>query len=1059
MKRVFEHPPEEATGRQYWRSLEQFADTPEFRKWAEEEFPSGGPFGEEPDGVSRRHFLRIMGASMALAGVGLSGCRRPESYLVTYRDGVEWVIPGKPLMYSTSMPRRSAYIPMVATTHEGRPTKVEGNPLVPGYNGGTDGFAQASILDLYDPDRLRQFRHGEESSNEEAFLEFLEERREAWEGNGGRGLAFLVEENNSPTRDRLRRKIQERFPEAVWASYEPLDPGTHRRAVTAAYGPGTRWQPRYDQASVVLALDSDFLGNEEGGLPAVKAFSDGRRLRQPDDEMNRLYSVESRFSITGGCADHRLRLPAGQVTAFGVALARRVHDATGDGALGAVLDSISIEEAAVDAIDADWVQGCAEDLLARQGEALIVAGRGQTAQLHALVLALNAALGGVGTTVQLLDEPISPGTSLEELADQIRGGGVTDLVVVGGNPAYNAPVDLDWEELQTSVDHVVCWTMATNETSEHAEWQIPAAHYLESWGDGRAYDGTLVPVQPMILPLFKGWSELTLWQRFLGEDVAEGPELIRETFQEFVGDDEFEEKWTRYLREGFFPETGYEEVSRELNSRGLAELAQGAPDLPSAYGDDNLELVLIADYSMDDGRYANNGWLQEAPDPITRLTWENAALISPATARKLGVRGIDPKKRVPTATLRVNGRELSGVPVMIVPGLADGSVILPLGFGRRVCGYVGLEAGVDAYRVRSTENLYVTPSISLELDGGRVDVATTQDHHSMEGRHLVREGTLDQYRAQPDFAKLVGTDGLIETGIMPQNRSLYPHPEMDGLHQWAMSIDLSTCIGCNACVLACQSENNIPIVGRRQVVLGREMHWIRNDRYFSTVTGYEEEPQMLIQPVTCMMCENAPCETVCPVNATVHNEEGLNVMTYNRCIGTRYCANNCPYKVRRFNYFDYNERPLDKLYLGPLAPRGMADTLKMQKNPNVTVRMRGVMEKCTYCVQRIESAKITAKVRARGSSDVRIPTDTVRTACQSACPAEAIVFGDINDPNSRISQLKTESRDYVLLKYLNVRPRTSYLAKIRNPYSGMPDADRLSETTAAHVARGEKLPV
>jgi molybdopterin-containing oxidoreductase family iron-sulfur binding subunit len=620
---------------------------------------------------------------------------------------------------------------------------------------------------------------------------------------------------------------------------------------------------------------------------------------------------------------------------------------------------------------------------------------------------------------------------------------VKTLFILGGNPVYNAPADLNWAQLQSQVENVVRLGFHEDETSELSTWHVPLAHYLESWGDGRAADGSYTAVQPMILPLYGSWSEIDLLAVLAGRPKPTGPELVQETFRETLKPADFVAAWTKFLHDGFQAESAT--TPEPLSLDGAAATASTREGLKAQpFNENTFEVVLVGDVKVDDGRYANNGWLQELPDPITKLTWDNAAQISPASAKKLGVKTGD------VVTISANGRTLE-IAVLVAPGHADNSLTIQLGYGRKFAGRIGGNGvGTNAYLLRTTAHPYFITGAEVKKAGRRYPLAVTQEHGSMEGRgaDLVREATLEDYKKEPDYVKRIGIDSHSKFDANKQviSTSLYSNPPLDDIHQWGMVIDLSTCTGCSACMVACQAENNIPIVGKEQVINGREMHWIRTDRYFASDTQGEDEPEMVSQPMLCQHCENAPCETVCPVNATVHSEDGLNVMAYNRCIGTRYCANNCPFKVRRFNFFDYNQRKIQDggLYdWNLISEKGMPDTLKMQKNPNVTVRMRGVMEKCTFCVQRIQEAKIAAKVHARDSGNVQIPADSFKVACQQACPNDAIVFGDIANKESRVSQLRLAERGYRLLEYLNVDTRMWYLARIRNPNPKMPDAAKL----------------
>ena len=1090
MKRVFEHPPEPATGKRYWRSLGELSDTPEFRGWLEREFPAGAAEMER-DEVSRRSFLKLMGASMALAGLGLNSCRRPEAYLMPFSKSVEWTIPGKALYYATAMPRRTGALPLVVTTVDGRPIKIDGNPLHPASGGATDAFAQASVLDLYDPTRSKRFVHQGKTSDRAAFEKYLGEVRTKFGADGGAGLAFLVEETHSPTRERLRGELEKMFPRMRWATYEPLLSEAQNFGTQISFGDNSRLVPRFDRADVVLSLGADFLDCGEGDIASAKAFTSRRRVRSAKDTMNRLYVVENRYTLTGAMADHRLRIPASQIPAFTHALAGKIAAATKDAGLGSVIATLAAPAGGMQ-FDDQWLTECANDLVAKPGASLVVPGPQQPVVVQLMAYGINAALKNVGTTVTVREFPRNPKTnSILQLASEINAGRVKQLFIFGGDPVYNAPrglgedretrKPLNWEDLQKKIPEVVRLGYYEDNTSASAKWHVPATHFLEAWGDALTYDGSYLAIQPMILPLFGGVSELELLNGLLGGPKIEGPELVQETFRATAPPGDFAEAWSRLLRDGFPTHMMPVEKPGTFNGNaagGVAHTLWSPAPVPTP---DSPEIVLVRSYSVDDGRYINNGWLQEMPDPITKLTWDNAALFSPALAKHHNVNTGDLVQLTVTETMldaeqNPLKRQLV-VAVMVAPGHADNSITIPLGYGRKLAptgplpyagggeakSGAGEETGFNGYLLRTSTNPHfitadtkTVTSVHVAKVPGTYQLATSQEHWSIEGRGLVREATLDRYREDPTFVKKIAGD----EHLPPKLPSLYRPAELNSQHQWGMAIDLNVCTGCSACVVACHAENNVPIVGKLQVSHGRSMHWLRIDRYFASQKSFQqdrgefpEEPEMVHQPMLCQHCENAPCETVCPVNATVHSEDGLNVMAYNRCIGTRYCANNCPFKVRRFNYFDYNQRPVGKKkvagmnvyqeYLGPLTDKGTPDTIKLQKNPNVTVRMRGVMEKCTFCVQRIQEAKIAAQVKAGASSDTRIPRDSFTTACAQACPTEAIVFGDIADPESAVSKIKTQDRNYRLLEYLNVRTRTSYLARIRNPNPKMPDAQRI----------------
>jgi MoCo/4Fe-4S cofactor protein with predicted Tat translocation signal len=1047
MKTVFRHPPEDLTGKRYWRSLDELADTPQFRKWLEREFPAGAAEMEQ-DGVSRRNFLRLMGASMTLAGIGLSGCRRPEAYVVPYTKSVEWLIPGKAVLYTTSMPGRLGGLPLIATTYEGRPTKLEGNPLVPSSNGGTDLFAQAVVLDLYDPDRARAFLFDGKESTAQEFDKYLAGVRKELESGKGEGIGILLDEQLSPTRDRMLRSLQEQFPQTKVYSYEPISSEEHNSAIASLFGPDVAIKPAFANADIIVSLDCDFLGTEQT-LPGTREFSNRRRVNGSADAMNRLYVVENRFTTTGGMADHRFRCAASQIPAFALQLAKKVAGSTNDRVLGGVVAQFSETGPQFDDL---WLTECANDLVAKKGRSLVLASSRFPAWVHSVVLAMNSALGAFGATLEVLSVPRVKTTNFGDLVADAKSHQLKKLFILGGNPVYSAPADLDWVGLQRSIPEVIRLGYHVDETSAAANWQVPEAHFLESWGDQRAVDGTYLPIQPMILPMFGGLSQIDILSKLAA--LPNGVHAVRDTFKSLNNETDFESAWTKFLRNGFAEESRFGVAKVELNPNALPELLKTAGPLPGPVTPSSIEVVFPVDYKVYDGRYANNAWLQELPDPITKLTWDNAVLLSKSTATALQVDDGD------MVEISVGERKLQA-PVMIAPGHADYSLSLSLGYGRWVVGRVGRDTGFNAYQLRTTSAPYYATRATVKLiQKNGHPLVKTQDHYSMEGRALVREGTVADYNQNPAFAKAVWIDEEDSPNV-----SLYSHPPLSAPNQWGMSVDLNTCTGCSACVVACQAENNTPVVGKEQVSHGREMQWIRIDRYFASADGdknnphLEDDPEMVMEPMMCQHCENAPCETVCPVNATVHSEEGLNLMVYNRCIGTRYCSNNCPFKVRRFNFFNYNDRPVldrvdsgvpgfqgkSELYLGPLAPWGMPEISKLQKNPNVTVRSRGVMEKCTYCIQRIETAKIAQRVKAGVQGSLTLPTDSVQAACQQACPAEAIVFGDLKDPKSRVAQLRTLPQNYHLLEYLNLQTRTAYLARIRNPNPKMPGAGRVGK--------------
>jgi molybdopterin-containing oxidoreductase family iron-sulfur binding subunit len=1038
MKTIPPTCPEPEFGRKYWRSLDQLAETPEFRQWVEREFPEGA--SEWTDPVSRRHFVQIMSASFLLAGLGLagSGCRRPEEKIFPFSKMPENYVHGVPQFYATAMPGHGTAIPLVVKSNDGRPTKIEGNSLHPDSNGGTDRYAQASLLNLYDPDRAQRFMRGSNVATPEAVADELHRLSTTAQANRGEGLSFLLDRNNSPSRLRLQRLLQEKLPQARWYIYEPLDLGIDRRTATQAFGKPVQPHYRFDAAKVILSLDCDFLGSEENVHNHIRRFAQGRRLEKPDDSPNRLYVAEGLMTLTGFNADHRLRIATSAIPQLAASLANEILKGAN------ALDGLA-NTGAPQAVNAKWITECAKDLQENKGRSLVVAGYRQPAAVHLLAHALNSALGNIGKTVFFHEAPDAREGSLVELAQALNAGQVETLVMLGGNPGYSAPADLNWAATQRKAKNVIRLGYYEDETFAQCDWHLPAAHYLESWGDARTADGTLVPIQPLIAPLFGGLTEIEVLARIAGANATNPYEIVRETFATSVKADGLEAAWRKFLHDGFLPESAAKAVEVKLDN---AAVAKGFAALKPAASANSLEVVFHRDYSVDDGRYNNNGWLQELPDPITKMVWDNAVLVSRSTAVQLGVKNSD------VVEVTVANRTVRG-PIWIQPGLADNTLGLALGYGREKSGRVGNQVGFNAYALRTSNNLYVAPGAAVRKLGTTYPISCTQDHWSLEGRPIIREANLKQYRDHPDFAQSMKMEEP------PVVAPLYPNPldelKKSGLHQWGMSIDLNMCVGCSACMLACVSENNIPIVGKDQVGRGREMHWLRIDRYYTGALKQNhdtfkteqkqqfetwiDDPQVVTQPMLCQHCEAAPCENVCPVNATVHDQEGLNLMVYNRCVGTRYCSNNCPYKVRKFNYFDYNKRGYKNLYYGPLRsrPEDEWDLLKMIKNPDVTVRMRGVMEKCTFCVQRIEQAKIAQKVKAGASGDVVVARDSFTTACAQACPSGAIVFGNLNDPESRVSKLKKLDRDYTVLEFLLTKPRLTYLARVRNPNPDMPD--------------------
>jgi MoCo/4Fe-4S cofactor protein with predicted Tat translocation signal len=980
-----------------WQSLEQLSETKDYRNFLENEFPANA---EEFSGINRRDALKLMAASAAMAG--LSACTKlPTEKIVPYVHPPEEIIPGKPLFYATSIQHGGTATGLLVESHMGRPTNVQGNPEHPGSLGSSDVFAQASILNLYDPDRSQTVIHDGRISTWGEFDAAMRDIRAQFAPRGA-GLRILTETVTSPTLGAQLHGLLQKFPEAKWHQYEPCSGDCVIEGTRLAFGKPVNPVYRFDEADVIVSLDSDFLTSGPGHVRYARDFSSRRDLAQgPASKINRLYVVEPMPTSTGTMADHRLPMRATDVPAFARQLAAAVGVSVSAGS-----DVPTLK------IPANWIKAAAADLTAHRGACLVVPGEYQSPVVHALAHAMNAALGNVGKTVVYTDpleaNPVNQTESLRDLVNDLNAGKVQCLLILGANPAYDAPADFNFTDAVIKARMRVHCGLYNDETAELCQWHGPAAHYLETWSDARAYDGTVGIVQPLIAPLYEGRSAHELVAFLAGDEGKSGHTLVHDYWQGQRSEkgQAFEAVWETSLHDGIVAGSALPAISVSASPNFASQAASQAPagDVTS------LEVVFRPDPSIGDGEYANNGWLQELPKPVTRLTWDNAVLISVSMAASMSLTTGD------YVTLQFAGREAAGA-VFVVPGHADNSVTVHLGYGRRRAGSIGTLQGFSGYLIRTAAAPWAARGLQINKTGEKYTLASTQQQYSIdfEGhpseeesahafrRDLVQIATLDEFTKNPSFAQ---TD---ESTAVP-GPTLYPAVKYDG-YAWGMSIDLNRCVGCNACVVACQSENNIAVVGKDQVARGRSMHWIRIDTYFK---GDLDNPEMYYEPLPCMQCENAPCEYVCPVGATSHSAEGLNDMTYNRCVGTRYCSNNCPYKVRRFNFYLYSDFKTPS-YFG-------------LRNPNVTVRSRGVMEKCTYCVQRINAAKIRSEEENRSVRDGEIVT-----ACQQACPAQAIVFGDINDPNSRVSKLKAQTRNYGLLEDLNTRPRTTFLARVRNP--------------------------
>jgi molybdopterin-containing oxidoreductase family iron-sulfur binding subunit len=1004
-------------GKGYWRSLEEVADTDEFREFVSREFPQAAEEWDDP--IERRTFLKLMGASLALAG--LSGCvYQPPEKIVPYVRQPEEIVPGKALFFATAMQLGGVATGLLAKSNEGRPTKIEGNPEHPSSLGTTDVFAQASILDLYDPDRSQTMSFREEIRPWSGFLDDVKKASDSARARQGAGLRFLTETITSPTLAAQLKAIFTEMPQARLHQYEPAGRANAHTGAMLAFGQAVNTIYRFDQADRIFAIDSDFLSCGPGSLIYARDFANKRRVEGERHDMNRLYVIETTLTNTGAKADHRLPLRPSEVEGFVRAVA---------GGLGVNLGTAGQGSGA--GPYGWWAAAMVRDLQQSRGRSIIIPGDEQSPVIHALAHAMNDALGNTGKTVFHTDPieafPEDQTQSLRTLVADMNAGQVETLVILGGNPVYNAPVDLSFGESLKKVPMRIHLSLYKDETSEICHWHIPEAHYLESWGDTRGHDGTATIIQPLIAPLYGGRSAQELLAVFSTQQNRTGYDILRDywTGQMKSGGAamttantpstaatppaDFEKLWRKAVHDGFVSNTALPTKTVALKT-DWANSSASVPTAPTAQGDE-LEIVFRTDPTVYDGRFSNNGWLQELPKPLTKITWDNALLLSPTTANRfglkndIGVKGGD--VLVSKANLTYQGRTLSAVPVWILPGQPDGVVTVNLGYGRRLAGHVGNGKGFNAYSIRTSDAPWANTGARISNTGEYYALATTQLHFSMDNREVVRGGTLADY-----LKESVGEHAPDEEHKPGQDESFYPEYDYKQQAAWGMTIDTTSCVGCNACVIACQSENNIPVVGKEQVMRSREMQWIRIDTYFKGDENHPEAAEFM--PVPCMHCENAPCEPVCPVHATVHDTEGLNVMVYNRCVGTRYCSNNCPYKVRRFNFLLYQD------FNTP--------TYQLMRNPEVSVRSRGVMEKCTYCVQRIQVAKIESEKEGRPIQD-----GEVKTACQAVCPTQAIVFGNTNDPNSRVAELKRERRNYGLLADLNTQPRTTYLSSLRNP--------------------------
>jgi MoCo/4Fe-4S cofactor protein with predicted Tat translocation signal len=986
------HDAAEKTGPEYWRSLQELAGSEEFKQALHREFPKGA--SEWLDTVSRRGFLKVMGASLGLAG--MTGCvRLPLEPIVPYVRQPENVIPGRPQYYASAVTLGGYASPVLVESHLGRPTKIEGNDQHPASLGGTDFFTQASILTMYDPDRSQSVISMGDQRSMKDFLAAIRGPMSAQKSLNGSGIRILTPTITSPTLAEQMRNFLKAYPEAKWHVWEPINRDNVLEGAKLAFGQPVETRYDFTKADVIVSLDADFL---YAGFPGnTKYIRDFASRRDPDGNMNRLYVIESTPSSTGAKADHRIPVRASEVEVLASQLAGHllIHEmipvaGIGPGGNGEYAGPLT---------------AAARDLKSKPGSSIVVVGEHQPPAVHAWAQMINAELGNVGKTVFYTDpvdaNPINQTESIKDLVADMHAGRVDLLIILGGNPVYDAPADLNFADAlkNSNIPLRIHHGLYQDETAELCHWHVNATHDLESWGDARAYDGTVSVIQPLIAPLYDGKSAMEFVALLSGQADATGYNLTRAYWQKQHTGADFEQFWRKSLHDGWIEGTTF--TPKPLTAKSGTAAPESKPADASA-----IELNIRRDPTIWGGEFSNNGWMQELPKPMSKLTWDNAILIGPKMASRLGIASED------VVELELNGKKVQG-PVWIQAGHPDNSVTVTLGYGRKKAGRVGTAQGFNAYELRTSTAPWIASGVKITKTGDTYQLASTQGMQSMETpdgavRPLVRETSLEEYKKEPTFAKEEQT---------PYDVTLYEnYPYKEETYAWGMAIDLNKCVGCNNCMTACQSENNIAVVGKEQTHLGRHMHWIRIDTYYE---GDRDNPRAFFQPVPCMQCENAPCEVVCPVGATNHTTEGLNDMVYNRCVGTRYCSNNCPYKVRRFNFLLFQDWNTEQY--------------KMMRNPDVSVRSRGVMEKCTYCVQRINERRIdTETATVREGKEIRIG-DELQTACQQSCPADAIVFGNINDPNSKVSKWKAQARNYSLLGELNTRPRTTYLAEVRNP--------------------------
>lgn len=984
----------------YWKSLKDISSEEDYNRFLKQSDHN------EDNGLSRRNFLSLIAASVALAG--LEGCKKPVQKIIPYVEAEIGTIPGIPKYYASTIPWKNNALGVVIENHDERPVKVEGNEKHPSTLGKSNAFSQASTIEMYDPDRARGVKYNGKKVDWSEYLKFAKDINK----DDGKGLAVLMQESSSPTIKSIQNDFKTKFPSASWVSYESVNNENLYKGIEKAFSKKLQPIYRLENAQIIVSLGSDFLGVDDNNIYNTRKFAQNRDIVDENSTMNRLYVAESSITSTGSSADHRLNIPQHEMESILAELSYELKK------LGLSLDASKVKSS-----NNLWIKAAAEDLMSNRGDSIILGGSQLSPEFHQLIALLNNQLNAPVDYYPLSLSQVSSLADFKSLCDDIKNNKIKNLIILGANPVYDSPADFNFGDLLKNVPNSVHLTNILDETSKLCSWNIAMTHYFECWGDAMSYDGFVSIVQPQIMPLFDSKSAIQVLTPLVYSKELSSYDTVKNVWKsDIVKSGNFEREWEKVLHDGLYKNTIIKKEQVRPSSKTSTAQLNNFIELD----DNKFEIVFNASSSVYDGRFANNGWLQEIPKPVTSLTWDNAALISIKVAKKLNI------KNGQMIEIKIDNKSIK-LPAWITPGQNQKSISLELGYGREFEGRLGNGVGFNVYPLRMSSNPSYSLNASISVLDETYPLASTQDHHGLEEDRyaapgfdklsnnevqsripeLVKQSTLDYYKDNPDWVQKKVEEHKPDKKRSWADHSMYnPEPEYDYSKgpQWGMSIDLTSCTSCNACSIACQSENNIPVVGKQQVMNGREMHWIRIDNYFA---GDPDNPEMSTQSVACVHCELAPCETVCPVAATTHSSDGVNQMTYNRCLGTRYCANNCPYKVRKFNFYNYT--------------RDLPEVVQMAMNPDVSIRFRGVMEKCTYCYQRVSAARISAENENREIQD-----GDFQVACQQSCPADAIKFGDINDPNSAVSKAKRRNRDYALLAHLGTAPRTTYLAKIRN---------------------------